>query len=82
MLARPGRNGGPLTKALEAEGWTAVRAHAVRSRKKHGFIDSQKMGMEVFRKLDPKAPLIVAGDASGNTAITSCPACSLIAGRF
>src|SRR5205823_9209361 len=28
--------------------------------KQHGFIDSQKMGMEVFRKLDPDAPLIVA----------------------
>src|SRR5262249_2148125 len=28
--------------------------------KQHGFIDSQKMGMEVFRKLDPHAPLIVA----------------------
>ena len=48
-----------LAKILKAEGWTVVRAHAFDPAKKHGFIDSQKMGMEVFRKLDPKAPLIV-----------------------
>jgi hypothetical protein len=30
------------------------------SEKKHGFIDSQKMGIEVFRGIDPEAPLIVA----------------------
>src|SRR5208282_5786103 len=28
--------------------------------KRHGFIDSQKMGMEVFRRIDASAPLIVA----------------------
>ncbi len=49
-----------LTQALRAEGWTAVRAHRYDSARKHGFIDSQKMGMEVFRGLDPEAPLIVA----------------------
>src|SRR3989475_8140600 len=49
-----------LTKALKAEGWTAVRAHPFDEQKRHGFIDSQKMGMEVFRKLDPNALLIVA----------------------
>lgn len=49
-----------LTKALRGAGWTAVRAHAFDKAKQHGFIDSQKMGMEVFRKLDPNAPLIVA----------------------
>jgi len=49
-----------LTKALQVEGWKVVRAHPFDARKKHGFIDSQKMGMEVFRKLDPGAPLIVA----------------------
>jgi hypothetical protein len=49
-----------LTKALAAEGWTAVRAHPYDPSKQHGFIDSQKMGMKVFRKLDPDAPLIVA----------------------
>ncbi len=49
-----------LGKALKAEGWTAVRAHAFDKQKKHGFIDSQKAGIEVFRQLDPEAPLIVA----------------------
>jgi len=49
-----------LAKALKAEGWTVVRGHPFDPKKQHGFIDSQKMGMEVFRKLDPQAPLIVA----------------------
>jgi hypothetical protein len=49
-----------LAKALKAEGWTAVRAHPYDPVKQHGFIDSQKMGMEIFRQLDPDAPLIVA----------------------
>src|SRR5205807_9733621 len=49
-----------LARALGSEGRTVVRAHAYDKQKQHGFIDSQKMGMEVFRKLDPAAPLIVA----------------------
>jgi hypothetical protein len=49
-----------LAKVLKAEGWKVVRAHPFDKQKQHGFIDSQKMGMEVFRKLDPNAPLIVA----------------------
>jgi hypothetical protein len=49
-----------LSKALKAEGWTVVRAHPYDQAKKHGFIDSQKMGMAMFRQLDPDAPLIVA----------------------
>ena len=49
-----------LTASLKAEGWTVVRAHPYDTKKQHGFIDSQKMGMEVFRSLDPSAPLIVA----------------------
>ena len=49
-----------LTKAIEAEGWKAVRAHPYDRAKKHGFIDSQKMGMDVFRRLAPDAPLVVA----------------------
>jgi len=49
-----------LSKALRAEGWRAVRAHCYDEQKRHGFIDSQKMGMEVFRKLAPEARLIVA----------------------
>jgi hypothetical protein len=49
-----------LAKALKAEGWKIKRAHGVDRAKKHGFIDSQKMGMEVFRGIDPEAPLIIA----------------------
>ncbi len=37
-----------------------MRAHPFDKQKQHGFIDSQKMGIEVFRKLDPNAPVIVA----------------------
>ena len=49
-----------LTKAVQAEGREVIRAHAYDESKQHGFIDSQKMGMEVFRTLDSDAPLIVA----------------------
>ena len=49
-----------LTQALRAEGRHVVRAHPYDPAKQHGFIDSQKMGLEVFRTLDPNAPLIVA----------------------
>ena len=49
-----------LTNALRREGWFVVRAHPYDSQKQHGFIDSQKMGMEVFRGLDPDAPIIIA----------------------
>jgi hypothetical protein len=49
-----------LAQALKAEGWTILRAHPFDKLKQHGFIDSQKMGIEVFRQLDPNAPLIVA----------------------
>lgn len=49
-----------LGAAVAEAGWKVVRGHAYDRSKKHGFIDSQKMGMEVFRGIDPKAPLIVA----------------------
>ncbi len=49
-----------LTKALAAEGWNVVRGHALDAAKGHGFIDSQKMGMEVFRSIPTDAPLVVA----------------------
>ena len=44
--------------ALKAEGFDVVRAHPFNAKSKHGFIDSQKMGLEVFRNVDPAAPLI------------------------
>jgi hypothetical protein len=42
-----------LAAALKAEGCTVKRAHPFDRVKKHGFIDSQKMGIEVFRGIDP-----------------------------
>lgn len=49
-----------LTAALAQFGCTVKRAHPYNSTKKHGFIDSQRMGMDVFREIDPDQPLIVA----------------------
>lgn len=49
-----------LAAALKAEGCTVKRAHPFDRAKKHGFIDSQKMGIDVFHGIDPDAPLIVA----------------------
>ncbi|QQE11013.1 fucose isomerase [Planctomycetota bacterium] len=47
-------------KEISGGKYTIKRAHAYDSVEKHGFINSQKMGMEIFRKIDPKQPLIVA----------------------
>lgn len=49
-----------LTEAIEAQGWTVKRAHPYDEEKKHGFIDAQRMGIEVFKSIDPNAPLIIA----------------------
>lgn len=49
-----------LEKAIQAAGFQLVRAHAYKSKEKHGFIGSQKEGMEVFAGIDPGAKLIVA----------------------
>ena len=49
-----------ISAALAAEGWQVQRAHTVDPQKGHGFIDSQKHGMAVFRNIPEDAPLIVA----------------------
>jgi hypothetical protein len=49
-----------LTKAFKAEGYTLRRAHSYSDALKHGFIDSQRMGMDVFSHIHPDAPLVVA----------------------
>src|SRR5690606_28043720 len=36
------------------------RAHPYKKAERHGFIGSQKEGLEVFRAIDPTQPLIVA----------------------
>jgi hypothetical protein len=48
-----------VTKAFAAEGKTVRRAHAYREDLKHGFIYSQRMGMDVFTGIDPDAPIVV-----------------------
>ncbi len=49
-----------LVAAFAREGATVQRGHPFDPIKKHGFIDSQKYGMEVFRTIDPQSPLVVA----------------------
>jgi hypothetical protein len=49
-----------LTEALRAEGFTLRRAHPFRDDLGHGFIYNQRMGMDVFMKIHPDAPVIVA----------------------
>lgn len=49
-----------LTAAFEREGVTLRRAHRYDEAKKHGFIDSQHRGMQVFRTIPRRAPIVVA----------------------
>jgi hypothetical protein len=48
-----------VTRAVEALGWSVKRAHGVDPAKGHGFIDSQRHGIEVFKTIPPDAPLLV-----------------------
>lgn len=49
-----------IDAAVVKLGGTMIRAHPYDQTKKHGFIDSQAYGIEVFRSISPTAPLIVA----------------------
>ncbi|HSD82371.1 MAG TPA: fucose isomerase, partial [Anaerolineae bacterium] len=49
-----------LVAAVEREGGKIKRAHPYNPIKKHGFIDSQKYGLEVFTQIPQEAPVIVA----------------------
>jgi hypothetical protein len=49
-----------LIEAFQKEGVRVVRAHPYDSIKKHGFIDSQRMGMDVFENIPPDSPIVVA----------------------
>src|ERR1700740_315462 len=49
-----------LVGAIQREGFNVKRAHAFDETKGHGFIDSQKMGLGVFRSIPQDAPLVVA----------------------
>ena len=48
-----------VVEAMRSLGADVRRAHECDPVKQHGFIDSQKRGMEVFRKIPPEAPLVV-----------------------
>ena len=50
---------GAVAAAIGAQGYIVQRAHAFDPVKQHGFIDSQKRGIEVFRRIPTDAPLIV-----------------------
>ena len=49
-----------VEKAFGELGARIVRGHAYDPEKKHGFIDGQARGIQIFRKIDPEAPLVVA----------------------
>ncbi len=49
-----------LSDAVAAAGYEIVRAHPYKPDQKHGFIGSQREGIEIFRNIDRKAPLIIA----------------------
>ena len=49
-----------LTEAFAQKGIKLVRAHAYDDTLKHGFISSQRVGMDVFMKIHPEARLVFA----------------------
>jgi hypothetical protein len=48
-----------LTKAIGQFGFSVTRAHPMIPEKGHGFIDSQRYGLEVFEQIPSGAPVIV-----------------------
>jgi hypothetical protein len=49
-----------LSAAIERFGGRVQRGHRYDATKRHGFIDSQRYGLDVFRNIPPDAPVIVA----------------------
>jgi hypothetical protein len=49
-----------IAREFASLGWTVRRANEVDPATGHGFISSQRMGMEVFKRIPDDAPLIVA----------------------
>ncbi len=49
-----------LGEAVREAGYELVRAHPYKPDERHGFISSQREGMEVFAGIDPHAKLMVA----------------------
>lgn len=48
-----------VERAVTGLNWNVIRAHRVDESTGHGFIDSQRRGLEVFRGIPPQAPLVV-----------------------
>jgi hypothetical protein len=46
-------------RAVRALGWNVKRAHEVDPETGHGFIDSQRRGIEVFKTIPAEAPIVV-----------------------
>jgi hypothetical protein len=49
-----------LREAFAAAGWSLDRGHRHSAARGHGFIASAREGLDVFREIDPDAPLVVA----------------------
>ncbi|MGA3131329.1 MAG: fucose isomerase [Terracidiphilus sp.] len=49
-----------LTAAFAQKGYKLIRAHAYDEKTEHGFISSQRQGMDVFMKIHPDAKLVFA----------------------
>ena len=49
-----------VTGVFDELGWTVIRANEIDPETGHGFISSQRMGLEVFKNIPTDAPLIVA----------------------
>ncbi len=60
LLARAAVLEKAVDKAFGELGARITRGHAYDPEKKHGFIDGQARGIQIFRKIDPDAPLVVA----------------------
>lgn len=49
-----------LTSAFAAKGYSLRRAHPYNEAAGHGFVSSQREGMDIFTRIDPEAKLIFA----------------------
>ena len=64
-----------VSEQIRRLGREVRRGHPIDPKKGHGFIDSQRYGMEVFRQIPP-TPRSWWSKPCGSTAITSWPVCS------
>ncbi len=64
-----------LTDAFAANGWKVVRANDVDPETGHGFISSQRMGLEVFATIRPTRRSS-SRRPCGSTATTCWPGCA------